>query len=95
MEKTIPYRHGALSLKEWNMCLTTDMVGRNSAQQAAPPLPAYPPQSPYQGPPATPGPAVSMDNGTLAQLQLLGKLHSSGVLTDDEFEREKQQIMHS
>ncbi len=65
------------------------MAGSNSAQQPAP----YPPQYPYQGPPATSVPAGSTDNGTLAQLQLLGKLHDSGVLTNDEFEREKQQIL--
>jgi hypothetical protein len=71
------------------------MMGSNSAQQAAPPPLAYPQQYPYQGPPATPVPAVSADNGKLAQLQLLGKLHDSGVLTNDEFEREKQQILSS
>jgi hypothetical protein len=71
------------------------MAGSNSAQQAAPPAPVYTSPYPYQGPPANPGPMGSTDNGTLAQLQLLGKLHDSGVLTDDEFAREKQQILHN
>jgi putative oligomerization/nucleic acid binding protein len=71
------------------------MMGSNSAQQAVPPSPAYPSPYPYQGSPATPGPAVSTDNGKLAQFQLLGKLHNSGILTDDEFEREKQQLLYS
>jgi hypothetical protein len=83
--------------------LTTLMAGglgymagsSNSAQQPAPPpTPAYPPQYPYQGPPANPEPAGSTNNSTLAQLQLLGKLHDAGTLTDDEFAREKQQILH-
>ena len=68
------------------------MAGSNSAQQAASP---YPPQYPSQAPPATPTPGGSTNNGTLAQLQLLGKLHDSGVLTNDEFEREKRQILHT
>jgi hypothetical protein len=67
------------------------MAGSNSAQQAAPP---YPAQYPSQAPQATPAPVGSTDNGMLAQLQLLGKLHDAGVLTNDEFEREKQQILH-
>jgi len=77
------------------------MLGSNSAQQAPPPqpypvptYPAYPPQYPYQGPPATPAPSVNTDNGKLSQLQLLGRLRDSGVLTEDEFEREKQQILN-
>ena len=68
------------------------------AQQAAPQAPPYPPYPPYpyQGPPAvTPGPAPSADSGKLAQLQLLGELRDSGVLTDDEFESQKQRILRS
>jgi hypothetical protein len=68
------------------------MAGSNSAQQAAP---AYPPQYLSQGSPTPPASAGGTDNSNLAQLQLLGKLHDSGVLTNDEFESEKQQILHS
>jgi hypothetical protein len=38
---------------------------------------------------------TTQDIEHLAQLQLLGKLHDTGVLTDDEFEREKQQLLNS
>ena len=70
-------------------------IGSSSAQQNAPQYPPYPPQPyPYQAPPAAPqGPVSGADSGKLAQLQLLGELHESGVLTDDEFEREKQRIL--
>ncbi len=77
------------------------MLGSSSAQQAAPPpqqvvvAPPYQPY-PYQAPPAAPhGPVSSADSGKLAQLQLLGQLHDSGVLTDDEFESQKQRILRS
>ncbi len=49
---------------------------------------------PYQAPPSAPqGPGTGVDNGSLAQLRLLGELHESGVLIDDEFERQKQRIL--
>ncbi len=38
--------------------------------------------------------AVGGGNDTLAQLKLLGHLRDSGMLTDDEFEAEKQKILH-
>ena len=73
------------------------VMGSSSAQQAAPQAPAPPYQPyPYPGPPAAPqGPMSSADSGRLAQLKLLGELHDSGILTDDEFEREKQRILRS
>ncbi len=60
-----------------------------------------PPQQPqYQTPqyqqPQTPqyqAPAASGGNERLAQLKLLGHLRDSGLLTNDEFEAEKQKIM--
>jgi Short C-terminal domain len=74
-------------------------LGSNSAQQGAqqpPPYPPYPYPYPYQAPPAAAqGQPSSADSGKLAQLQLLGELHESGTLTDDEFEREKQCILRS
>jgi len=75
-------------------------LGSSSAQQQqAPPqaqqAPPYQPY-PYQAPPAPPqGQAPAADTGRLAQLKLLGELHESGILTDDEFEREKQRILRS
>jgi hypothetical protein len=69
------------------------MMGSNTNQQQEPP--PYQPY-PYQGPPAAPPvPTASPDSGKLAQLQLLGQLHDSGTLTDDEFESEKQRILRS
>ncbi len=69
-------------------------LGSNAAQQDAQQPPPYP--YPYQAPPQVlPGPAPSADNGKLAQLKLLGELHDSGILTDDEFESEKQRILRS
>lgn len=68
-------------------------LGSNAAQQA-PPYQPYP----YQAPPAPPQGPVSVssaDSGRLAQLKLLGELHESGILTDDEFEREKQRILRN
>jgi hypothetical protein len=69
------------------------VMGNNAAQQSQQPV-AYPPY-PYQQqtPAAPPPPTQNADNGKLAQLQLLGKLRDSGVLTNEEFERQKQQIL--
>ena len=56
-----------------------------------------PPQTPqYQAPTGTPNQQVTAASGVnerLAQLKLLGHLRDSGLLTDDEFEVEKQKIM--
>jgi hypothetical protein len=37
--------------------------------------------------------AKSSDSEKLAQLKLLGELHESGVLTDEEFTRKKNRIL--
>lgn len=55
------------------------------------------PQPQYQAQPAVPyqqAPAAGAGNETLAQLKLLGHLRESGMLTNDEFEAEKQKILH-
>jgi len=75
-------------------------LGSNAAQQGTPQAQQAPPYQPYpyQAPPASPQGPVSVysaDSGRLAQLKLLGELHESGILTDDEFEREKQRILRS
>jgi membrane protease subunit (stomatin/prohibitin family) len=64
------------------------LLGSNSAnqqanQQVQQVAPTY--QQPQAAPP-------SADN--LAQLKLLGELHDSGVLTDEEFTREKNRILN-
>jgi hypothetical protein len=73
------------------------LLGRGSNQQQDPQVvqvmpPAYqqPPQAPQQ---AVPAPPSSADSERLAQLKLLGELRSSGVLTDEEFQREKDRIL--
>ncbi len=65
------------------------MVGKSTQQQQPPqqyqqPAPQYQPLA-QQGTPA--------DN-RMAQLQQLGQLRASGVLTDAEFENEKQKILN-
>ena len=85
------------------------LMGRQSAQQAPqyqapqyqpPQAPQYqapqyqPPQTPQYQPPANQqAPAASGGNERLAQLQLLGHLRDSGLLTNDEFEAEKRKIL--
>lgn len=70
-------------------------LGSSSAQQASPQVPQYQPYL-YQAPSAPPqAPVSSADSGKLAQLKLLGELHDSGILTDDEFESEKLRILRS
>jgi len=66
------------------------------APQYQPPQyqPPQPPQ--YQAPAAGPNQQVNAASGVnerLAQLKLLGHLRDSGLLTNDEFDVEKQKIM--
>jgi hypothetical protein len=79
------------------------VMGRQSAQQTPPQqyqAPQYQvPQTPqYQAPqyqaPPNQVPAAGAGNERLAQLKLLGHLRDSGLLTNDEFEAEKQKILH-
>jgi hypothetical protein len=48
-------------------------------------------------PPAAPPPATSQARGTspddIARLQQLGQLHEQGILTDEEFSRQKGLIL--
>ena len=71
---------------------------------APPPAAAYqqpvesPPTATYQQsaePPSADasGPSSGTTPGTLEQLKLLGELHASNVLTDDEFEAAKRKIL--
>lgn len=68
-------------------------LGSNSAEQNAPQYPAY--SSPQQFPPsqAQQAPTPDAEASRLAKMQLLGELHRAGMLTDEEFEREKQRIL--
>jgi len=59
-------------------------------QQAPPPAAAY-----QQAPPAPAAPAPMSADERLAALERLGSLHSSGVLSDAEFEAEKARVLRS
>jgi predicted lipid-binding transport protein (Tim44 family) len=61
------------------------------APQYQPPVPQY--QPPAAAPSQQAQPAQE-GNERLAQLKLLGHLRDSGMLTNDEFEAEKQKILH-
>ena len=49
--------------------------------------------APPPGPAAEPAPAGGMTAEKMDQLKQLGELHEQGVLTDDEFEREKAKLL--
>jgi len=74
---------------------------QNSGQQTGQPVAMYPPQMypqqmyppQYSYPPSPAAQGAGGDDGTLAQLKLLGQLHDSGTLTDEEFATEKQRIL--
>ncbi len=59
--------------------------------QAAPPPPPAP--APAAPPPAAPAPAAGGMDDVLAQLTSLGELKDRGVLTEAEFEAQKQRIL--
>ncbi len=59
-----------------------------AAAQPAPP----PPPAPA---PAAPAPAAPSMDDKMAELEKLGRLHESGVLTDEEFAAEKAKILNS
>jgi hypothetical protein len=77
-----------------------DLQQQQYAQQAAAAQPVYqqPPPPMYQQPapqaaaPAQPG---GMTTEKMEQLKQLGQLHESGILTDAEFDAEKQKILNS
>lgn len=45
--------------------------------------------------PAPAAPAAPSENDVISQLKQLGELHSSGVLTDDEFAAQKAKLLGS
>jgi hypothetical protein len=53
----------------------------------------YAQQAQYAQPAPPPAPAASSEDETLAQLQKLGELHASGVLTDEEFAAQKAKLL--
>lgn len=62
--------------------------------QQPPPTPVY--QQPVYAPPQAAAPApTGMTQEKIDQLKQLGELHGSGVLTDAEFEAQKQKLLNS
>jgi hypothetical protein len=59
--------------------------------QYQPPVQQYQQGTPQYQPQTPQGNAQS---GQIAQLRLLGELHDKGVLTNDEFQQEKQKILN-
>ena len=53
----------------------------------------YEQQQQYAAPAPAPAPAGGGEDDMLAQLEKLGKLHDSGVLTDDEFAAQKAKLL--
>ncbi len=69
---------------------------QQAQQQQAYDQQAYQQQQPeYQQPPPAAAPAESDMSDKLAQLKQLGELKSQGVLTEAEFEEQKQRILAS
>jgi hypothetical protein len=65
-------------------------------QQAPPTYQEAPPPPPAPAPPPPPAAAPPADTGAkLAQLQQLGELKAQGILTDVEFEIQKQKILNT
>lgn len=52
-------------------------------------------QQPDPGQAAEPAPAGGLTPETLDQLKQVGELHDQGVLSDEEFEREKAKLLGS
>ena len=77
-----------------------DLQQQQAAEQAAPAQPVYQQPAPpmYQQPApqaAAPAPSGGMTTEKMEQLKQLGQLHESGILTDAEFDAEKQKILNS
>jgi len=66
------------------------MLGSNTNQGQNPQVIQMMPAQTQGQPAASAAPA---NTDTLAQLKLLGDLHNSGVLTDEEFTREKNRLL--
>lgn len=51
------------------------------------------PEPQYQAPPPAPAPAPAQETDYAAELQKLAQLRDAGVLTDEEFEAKKKQVL--
>jgi len=66
---------------------------QDAQQQAAQPVSQQPPPPPPPPQATAPAQPTGLTDEGLEQLKQLGALHESGVLTDAEFEAEKQKIL--
>jgi hypothetical protein len=64
-------------------------------QQAAQPVYQQAPPPVYQQPAYAPPAPTGMTDEKINQLKELGQLHESGILTDAEFDAQKQKILNS
>ncbi|MEU2200645.1 SHOCT domain-containing protein [Isoptericola sp. NPDC019482] len=71
-------------------------AGRWAAQeQYAEPQQQYAPPPQQYAPPPAPAPAAAGGDDVIAQLEKLGRLRDSGVLTDEEFAAQKAKLLGS
>ncbi|MFD6134068.1 SHOCT domain-containing protein [Isoptericola sp. NPDC060257] len=71
-------------------------AGRWAAQeQYAEPQQQYAPPPQQYAPPPPPAPAAAGGDDVIAQLEKLGRLRDSGVLTDEEFAAQKAKLLGS
>ena len=76
-----------LFIAGWALWLWLDKAG--TVQQA----PAQPPPQQYYEEPAPAAPAAAPADDMLDQLERLGQLRASGVLTEEEFAAQKARIL--
>jgi hypothetical protein len=70
--------------------------GANSAEEEADPnAPAEQPEAEQQATPGDPGPAAPSADQSMEELTKLKGLLDSGVLTQDEFDAQKQKILQN
>jgi len=82
-----------VSRRQANRWAAQDQAQAAPPEQYAPPPEQYaPPPQQYAPPPPPPAPAGPSPED-LAHLQQLGDLRASGVLTDAEFQEQKQRIL--
>lgn len=71
-------------------------AGRWAAQeQYAAPQQQYAPPPPQYAPAPAPAPAATDTSDVIAQLEKLGRLRDSGVLTEEEFATQKARLLGS
>jgi hypothetical protein len=84
-----------VSRRQANRWANQAPAGQPPPQYAEQPPPQYaeqPPPQYYAAPPPAPAAPAAADD-MLAQLEKLGKLHETGVLTDEEFAAQKARIL--